>query len=108
MVRCEGTENKPSLHIAKAARADCFLAAPQLGARDTSGVASGLAHPILNDKTALVIQSVDGTLNGNSVKFGQPFTISTADKSVRKIIFFFVNLALKFVYLFGWKALLAQ
>lgn len=26
--------------------------------------------------------SVDGTLNGNSVKFGQPFTISTADKSL--------------------------
>lgn len=57
LVRCEGTENKPSLLIAKAARADCFLAAPQLnGPNEVSGVASGLPHPILNDKTALVIQ----------------------------------------------------
>lgn len=82
LVRCEGTENKPSLLIAKAARSDCFLAAPQLGPNDISGAANGLPHPILNDKTALVIQSVDGTLNGNTVKFGQPFTISTADKSL--------------------------
>jgi len=32
--------------------------------------------------------SVDGTLLGNSVKFGQPFTISTYDKSVRFKLFY--------------------
>lgn len=82
LIRCEGTESKPSPLIAKAPRSDCFLSAPQLGLQDNSGIACGNPNPILTDKTALVIQSVDGTINGNSVKFGQPFAISTSDKSL--------------------------
>lgn len=81
-IRCEGTYNKPSSLIAKANREDCFLSTAQLGHGEDKTMACGVPHAILNDKTALVIHSVDGTLNGNSLKFGQPFTISTIDKSL--------------------------
>lgn len=81
-VRCEGTVGKPRSLIAKADREDCYLSATQLGAEANHACATGIPVPALNDKTALVIQSVDGTLTGNAVKFGQPFTISTIDKSL--------------------------
>lgn len=81
-IRCEGTYNKPVSTIAKASREDCFLSATQLGNESNTALATGISMPVLNDKTALVMQSVDGTLNGNTVRFGQPFTISTYDKSL--------------------------
>lgn len=80
-VRCEGTANKSRPLIAKNDRTDCFLSTSQTCGGHTAQ-ACGVSVPALNDKTALTIQSVDGTLLGNSIKFGQPFTICTTDKSL--------------------------
>lgn len=82
LIRCEGTVNKPAKLIAKAERADCFLSTTQILEGSNTALATGIPHPVLSDKTALIMQSVDGTLDGNSVKFGQPFAISTYDKSL--------------------------
>ena len=106
-MRCEGTANKSRPLIAKNDRTDCFLSTSQTCGGHTAQ-ACGVSVPALNDKTALTIQrsvfgfnllfhmkliflffinSVDGTLLGNSIKFGQPFTICTTDKSVIKKLF---------------------
>lgn len=82
LIRCEGTENKPIKPIAKANRTDCYLSTTEILQDSNTAMAAGISHPVLSEKTALVIQSVDGTLCGNAVKFGQPFTISTIDKSL--------------------------
>lgn len=103
LIKCEGTANKERPLIAKNDRTDCFLSSSQTGGAHTAQ-ACGVSVPVLNDRTALTIQrfdltfislldcklfiilvqinSVDGTLLGNSIKFGQPFTICSHDKSV--------------------------
>lgn len=82
MLRCEGTNNKPSPLIAKAYRNDCYISTGPLTRDVTSVAATGASVPALNEKTGLILQSVDGSPAGSSIKFGQPFAISTFDKSV--------------------------
>ena len=83
MLRCEGTQNKPSELIAKAYRNDCYISANSLIKDARSITAIGLSDPVLNSRTALIIQSVDSSPIGTSIKFGQPFALSTYDKSVK-------------------------
>jgi hypothetical protein len=87
MIKCEGTYNKPSLTIAKANRQDCYISTAVSYSTEPSIPATGIPHPIISDKTALILQSVDGTLLGNTIKFGQPFAISTFDNSVFFLFF---------------------
>lgn len=84
MLRCEGTNNKPSPLIAKAYRNDCFISTGPLLKDATTVAAAGVTVPALNERTGLVVQSVDGSPAGSSIKFGQPFALSTYDKSVRE------------------------
>ena len=56
LVRCEGTDNKPSSLIAKAYRKDCYLSTLPL-VRDVPTVgATGVSFPELNERTGLVLQ----------------------------------------------------
>jgi hypothetical protein len=82
LVRCEGTDNKPSPLIARAYRKDCFLSTTTLEKNISTVPSTGSSVPVLNEKSGLVLQSVDGSSVGSTLKFGQPFAISTFDKSV--------------------------
>jgi len=72
--------------IAKAYRKDCFLSTATLEKNIPTIAAAGISVPALNEKTGFVLQSVDGSPIGSTLKFGQPFAISTFDKSVNLII----------------------
>lgn len=76
MLKCDGNKNQPSPLLPKAYRDDCYLTVQDLNA-------TGITSQIVNNQTAFVIKSVDGTPNGGAIKFGQPFAITTLDGSVR-------------------------
>jgi hypothetical protein len=56
LIRCEGTDNKPSSLIAKAYRKDCFLSTMPLVRGVPTVSATGVAVPELNERTGLVLQ----------------------------------------------------
>jgi hypothetical protein len=80
MLKCDGTEaNRPGF-IAKAARRDCFLNGEFVRRSNENLIeAQGTILSRPNKKNAFVLRSVDGSVNGSVLRYGQPFALSSLD-----------------------------
>lgn len=80
ILKCDGASSQNSL-IAKANRKDCYLSAGSIDTGSNTTSALGSPNGCLIPNTVLVVRSVDGSLLGKPLKYGQPFALSTFDGS---------------------------
>ncbi|CAF0724312.1 unnamed protein product [Brachionus calyciflorus] len=70
MLKCDGNVNSASPLLPKAYRNDCFIV-------ENVGAAGGISSQVPTTISAFIVKSVDGSPLGSSIKFGQPFIITT-------------------------------